>query len=114
MPRSDYRRRMENATTALGAPPSQGGLGLGAEGVTELRDDGTVVNPVKEMVGIMSENSVVRPYTLFERLTRIPMNCSGLRRSRQLTSRCYNTFRADLCILNSLRTPPCPQVDSSE
>ncbi|KAL0574266.1 hypothetical protein V5O48_007695, partial [Marasmius crinis-equi] len=49
---------MENATTALGAPISQGGLGLGLDGVPEARDDGTLANPVKEMVGIMSENSI--------------------------------------------------------
>ncbi|KAG7092990.1 putative NRPS-like protein biosynthetic cluster [Marasmius oreades] len=56
---SAYRKRMEYVTTALGAPISKGGLGLGIEGGTDLetRDDGTLVRPVKEMVGIMSENS---------------------------------------------------------
>ncbi|KAL0060642.1 hypothetical protein AAF712_012585 [Marasmius tenuissimus] len=55
---SEYRNRLEVATTALGAPVSQGGLGLGVEGVSDVRDDGTVITPVKEMIGIMSENSV--------------------------------------------------------
>ncbi|KAK1230616.1 hypothetical protein PQX77_006288 [Marasmius sp. AFHP31] len=55
---SEYRKRLEVATTALGAPVPQGGLGLGVEGVSDVRDDGTVITPVKEMVGIMSENCI--------------------------------------------------------
>ncbi|KAJ8092488.1 hypothetical protein PM082_023741 [Marasmius tenuissimus] len=58
---SEYRNRLEVATTALGAPVSQGGLGLGVEGVSDVRDDGTVITPVKEMVGIMSENCIDYP-----------------------------------------------------
>ncbi|KAK1218620.1 hypothetical protein PQX77_018690 [Marasmius sp. AFHP31] len=50
---SEYQRRLEVVTTALGAPVPQGGLGL--------RDDGTVITPVKEMVGIMSENCIDYP-----------------------------------------------------
>ncbi|KAF9261192.1 acetyl-CoA synthetase-like protein [Marasmius fiardii PR-910] len=53
---SAYLKRMEDVTTALGAPVSEGGLGLGADGGAETREDGTLVRPVKEMVGIMSEN----------------------------------------------------------
>ncbi|KAK1223934.1 hypothetical protein PQX77_013173 [Marasmius sp. AFHP31] len=58
---SEYRKRLEVVTTALGAPVPQGGLGLGVEGISDVRDDGTVRTPVKEMVGIMSENCIDYP-----------------------------------------------------
>ncbi|ESK89209.1 4-coumarate- ligase [Moniliophthora roreri MCA 2997] len=53
---SAFRRCIDDATTALGAPESQGGLGLGVNGAPEAREDGTLEQGVTDMVGIMSEN----------------------------------------------------------
>ncbi|KAK7030386.1 hypothetical protein VNI00_014130 [Paramarasmius palmivorus] len=53
---SEFRRRIADATTALGTPVTQGGLGLGVYGAPQAREDGTLDGPVPDMVGIMSEN----------------------------------------------------------
>ncbi|KAK7030859.1 hypothetical protein VNI00_013968 [Paramarasmius palmivorus] len=54
---SGFKDRLQDAITVLGSPVESGGLGLG--GAPEVAEDGTVNGEVREMVGLMSENSSV-------------------------------------------------------
>jgi len=93
----EFLQRVNVGATALGAPISEGGLGLRGE-------DG-------EMVGIMSENSMVstcRARTMADR-DAVP----GLYHSDALPSRHHDSLRLAVLVRHAFRAYPCtPLVES--